>query len=101
LYHLAKSAGVEVSIKAPIVPTVPQQQTKSPNGDIGEIGDLREKEEKPLPTIPETVYQNLPDFLKQTTTKATSPEDKDLLLLGSLVAISACFKSSTTTKASD
>jgi hypothetical protein len=91
LYHLAKAAGVDVSIKIPIVP---QQQTKSPNppnGDIGDLGETEDIEEKPLPTIPELVYQNLPDFLKQTTTKATSPEDKDLLLLGSLVAVSACL----------
>ncbi|GHV28679.1 hypothetical protein FACS1894176_11300 [Bacteroidia bacterium] len=50
-----------------------------------------ETTEKSLPTIPETVYQNLPDFLKRTTAKATSSEDKDLLLLGSLVAISPCL----------
>jgi len=89
LYHLAKSAGVEVSIK-----TVPKKQTKSPNppsGDIGEIEDLGETEEKPLPTIPETLYQNLPDFLKRATAKATTAEDRDLLLLGSLVAISPCL----------
>jgi len=91
LYHLAKSAGIDVSIK--IVQTV-QKQTKSPNppnGDIGEIEDLEETEEKPLPTIPETLYQNLPDFLQRATTKATSAEDRDLLLLGSLVAISPCL----------
>ena len=86
LYHLAKSAGVDVSIKIPPVPKV-QQQNKSPNpqnGDIGEIEDLEEREEKPLPTIPETLYQNLPDFLQKATAKATTAEDKDLLLLGSL-----------------
>ena len=91
LYHLAKSAGIDVSIK--IVQTV-QKQTKSPNppnGDIGEIEDLEETEEKPLPTIPETLYQNLPDFLQRATAKATSAEDRDLLLLGSLVAISPCL----------
>ena len=44
-----------------------------------------------MPIIPDTVYSNLPDFLKQITAKANSPEDKDLLLLGSLVAISPCL----------
>jgi hypothetical protein len=33
----------------------------------------------------------LPDFLQRVTAKATSAEDKDLLLLGSLVAISPCL----------
>jgi hypothetical protein len=35
----------------------------------------------------------LPDFLQQVTAKATSSEDKDLLLLGSLVVVSACLPS--------
>lgn len=86
LYHLAKSAGVDVSIK-----TLSVKQTKSPKQKSGEIEEIEETEEKPLPTIPETVYHNLPDFLQRVTAKATSAEDKDLLLLGSLVAISPCL----------
>ncbi|HOG19604.1 MAG TPA: DUF3987 domain-containing protein, partial [Salinivirgaceae bacterium] len=38
-----------------------------------------------------TLYKNLPDFLKKATAKALTAEDKDLLLLGSLVAISPCL----------
>ena len=94
LYHLAKSAGIDVSVKVAPVPKVPQQQTKSPNSPSREMEDLAEIEdlaEKPLPTIPETVYQNLPDFLQKIITKSISPEDRDLLLLGSLVAISPCL----------
>ena len=90
LYHLAKSAGIDISTTVPIF----QQQTKSSNPqseDIEDLGDLEDIEEKPLPTIPETVYQNLPDFLQWTTAKAATPEDRDLLLLGSLVAISSCL----------
>lgn len=83
MYHLAKSAGIDVSIKTP-----PVKQTKSPKQKSGEIEEI---EENPLPTIPETVYYNLPDFLQRVTAKATSAEDKDLLLLGSLVAISPCL----------
>jgi hypothetical protein len=89
LYHLAKSSGVDVAIK-----TAPKKQIKSSNSqgkDIDKIEDLEKTEEKPLPTIPETIYKNLPDFLQKTTAKATSAEDKDLLLLGSLVAISPCL----------
>jgi len=68
-------------------PKVPKQ-TKSSNSPNGDIGDL---EEKPLPTIPETLYQNLPDFLLRATAKATTAEDKGLLLHSSLVAISSCL----------
>ena len=104
LYHLAKSANIDVSItkastacieRSRNVPTAKKTKSpNSPNGEIGEmeeIGDLEETTEKPLPTIPETVYSSLPDFLKSVTTKATTPEDRDLLLFGSLVAISPCL----------
>jgi hypothetical protein len=99
LYHLAKSADIDVSTKTactersrsvPIVPTVPQK-SKSPNPPSGDIGEIEDLEEKPLPTIPETVYKNLPDFLQWATAKATTAEDKDLLILGSLVALSPCL----------
>lgn len=88
LYHLAKQAGIEIAIQKI---THPKQNKKSPNPKNGDIGEIEETEEKPLPTIPETVYYNLPDFLQQVTAKATSAEDKDLLLIGSLVAISPCL----------
>ncbi|MDR1739150.1 MAG: DUF3987 domain-containing protein [Bacteroidales bacterium] len=94
LYHLAKSAGIDVSVKVPPVPKVPRQQSKSLNPPLAEmeyLAEIEETTEKPLPTIPETTYQNLPNFLQWATAKATSPEDKDLLLLGSLVAISPCL----------
>ena len=85
---MAKQANVDVSIKT--LPPI-QKQTKSPNIKSEDIGEIEDLEEKPLPTIPEALYQSLPDFLQRVTTKATSAEDKDLLLLGSLVAISPCL----------
>jgi hypothetical protein len=94
LYHLAKSAGVDVSIRTtPSAPPVPKQtkSEKSPNPPRADIGDSEEAKEKALPTFPDVVYQNLPNFLQWVTAKATSAEDKDLLLLGSLVAISPCL----------
>jgi hypothetical protein len=62
-YH-AKQAGVKVTYKE-------QQET--------------------LPTIPGALYANLPEFLQKAVAIATTPEEKDILLLGSIVAISACF----------
>ena len=81
LYHLAKTAGVEIS--------------KSPNLQNGDLDKLDILSEEPapetLPTIPESIYPLLPDFLKLITTYSNSPEDADLLLLGSLTVISACL----------
>ena len=105
LYHLAKSAGIDISVHS-----LKSLRSFSPISPSGEMEDLAEIEDlsslsrslseaeacgegggRGLPTIPETVYQNLPDFLQKIITKATSPEDRDLLLLGSLVAISPCL----------
>ena len=97
LYHLAKSAGIDVSVGANprVCPNHSNHNNQinhsSDNGETEDLSEIRETTEKPLPTIPETVYQNLPNFLQWITAKATSPEDRDLLLLGSLVAVSPCL----------
>lgn len=90
LYHLTKSAGVSVSIPQP---------TKSPSlGGVGEVKptkeeteDLEEMQETNLPTFPDEIYTDLPSLLQKVVAKSNSPEDRDLLLLGSLVVISACL----------
>ncbi len=90
LYHLTKSAGVSVSIPQP---------TKSPSlGGVGEVTptkeeteDLEELQETNLPTLPDEIYTDLPGLLQKVVAKSNSPEDRDLLLLGSLVVISACL----------
>ncbi len=89
LYHLAKSAGVEIA-----------KYPNCQNGDLAKMAKLKEKklenpqpneEQEILPTLPENIYPLLPDFLRQITHYANSREDADLLLLGSLVVTSACF----------
>ncbi|MEN6355441.1 MAG: DUF3987 domain-containing protein [Bacteroidales bacterium] len=90
LYHLTKSAGVSVSIPQP---------TKSPSlGGVGEVKptkeeteDLEEMQETNLPTFPDEIYTDLPGLLQKVVAKSNSLEDRDLLLLGSFVAISACL----------
>ncbi|GHV68346.1 hypothetical protein FACS1894199_15450 [Bacteroidia bacterium] len=110
-YHLAQTAGINIGrvdtraqnkSRHNILPISPKKQ----NGDMaiwryggennmkmGNTSDDENEDEemKPLPTIPETVYENIPNFLKQCTEKAISAEDRDLLLLSSLVVISACL----------
>lgn len=44
-----------------------------------------------MPTFPDSLFSELPDFLKRVIQIATSNEERDILLLGSLVAISACL----------
>ncbi|NLF42703.1 MAG: DUF3987 domain-containing protein, partial [Bacteroidales bacterium] len=65
-FHMAKSAGVNIAVKPP-----------------------KRTEEERLPYFPITVYDNLPLFLKDLCNISTSPDEKDLLLLGSIVTLSS------------
>ena len=117
LYHLAKAAGVSVSIPQP--PKSPSfgevGEAKSPipqNGEMEEMGKCRASEsrgqtrlnlcreqptlleqnqEKQLPAFPKDIFETLPGLLHAITSNADSPEDADLLLLGSLTVFSACM----------
>lgn len=55
------------------------------------VDKLQDKEPESMPTIPDSVYKNLPQFLQQIVNPSSSPEEKDILLLGALTAFSACF----------
>ena len=93
-YHLAKSASINIGItkeKEP-KPNTKMEETK-------ENEDMSEEELSPSPVgegsgvrcFPSEIFDKLPDLLRRITDKGTSPEDKDILLLGSLVSISACL----------
>ncbi|MCF8272663.1 MAG: DUF3987 domain-containing protein [Flavobacteriaceae bacterium] len=61
------------------------------NDEIALPKSEKESVQQSMPTIPDTVYTNLPLFLQQVVEPASSPEEKDILLLGALTAFSACF----------
>ncbi len=50
-------------------------------------------EAKPIdmPTFPDTVFPQLPEFLQNIVLYANSNEERDILLLGSIVSLSACI----------
>jgi len=90
LYHLAKAGGVSVSIPQP------SKQTPVETNQVGattkeETEDMEEIKEMNLPTFPDEIYADLPNLLQKVVAKSNSPEDRDLLLLGSLVTVSACL----------
>lgn len=114
LYHLAKSAGINIARSKAI--QTPNTETKlspsqisnsdllSPSGEstrrgieVGEgsgvSSETMDMEETPisLPTFPDEIFADLPHLLQKVVEKAISAEDKDLLLLGSLVVLSACL----------
>ena len=49
------------------------------------------KELEQMPTFSKSMFAEIPEYLQQVVAVATSEEEKDILLLGSLVAISACL----------
>jgi len=111
-YHHAKSAGVNVGIPK-VKDTSPSQKPNSdflsPLGEstrrgievgerlgvrseIAETGETSENDTTTqLCSFPSEIFELLPDLLRRITVKGTSPEDKDILLLGSLVSMSACL----------
>jgi len=75
LYHHLHQVGIK-----------PKQQQQ-----VVEVSQHPEEEKQPLPTIPTTVYNNIPTFLQQVVKPSSSNEERDILLLGALTAFSACF----------
>ncbi|MBK9478336.1 MAG: DUF3987 domain-containing protein [Bacteroidetes bacterium] len=49
------------------------------------------KPEEQMPTLPDAVFDTIPEFLKHITGVATTKEERDILLLGSLVTLSVAF----------
>jgi hypothetical protein len=95
LFHLAKQAGISVSAASK-----PAHQGSVPKSAISSISSISSPEEieeiedfdsEQMPTFSESVVDLLPSLLSQIAAKAVSPEDADLLLLGSLTTFSACL----------
>lgn len=81
LFHLAKQAGI-ISPQSPFSPN-------SPHGETGETEEFGETES--MPTFSQEIYGLLPSFLESVINKSKNFEDADLLILGTLTAISACL----------
>ncbi len=50
-----------------------------------------QQEEPQMPTLPDDIFNTIPDYLQQITTVATTNEERDILLLGSLVTLSVAL----------
>jgi hypothetical protein len=50
---------------------------------------IETKEE--MPTFSDALYDTIPDFLKEVVHPSSSDEERDIMLLGTLTAFSACF----------
>ncbi len=100
-FQLAKDAGVSVSIPSKssvsAVPSFHRSEGAAPSVARNEVSAVVEEsegepeEEEVLPTFSDVIGDRLPDLLRKVVAKADSPEDGDILILGSLAVISACL----------
>lgn len=47
--------------------------------------------EEALPTLPDALFDLLPDFFQRVVSRADSREERDMLLLGAMVALGSCL----------
>jgi hypothetical protein len=76
------------------LPTRLSHETLSPHDSVSHETDLPAPPPLPtdhLPTFPDPLFPQLPHFLKDVVSVATAKEERDILLLGALAAISSCF----------
>lgn len=87
-YH-AKQAGINISIGSTVSsPDLTTGQNFSPN--LGEMAEGQRGGDT-VPTFPESLFPQLPDFLKRVLMICTTNEERDIMLLGSLVTLSSCI----------
>lgn len=87
-FHLAQQAGIPIAIT--YRPAFIKKQITS--NDISDISDENKifSLEK-MPSFYNEVKDNLPDFLKKIAETTNTAEDADIMILGTLTAISSCL----------
>lgn len=90
-FFLAKQAGVPIATQSHNTRPFSLANRKQKNGVQQEITQPEEQPREIMPTFPKSLYPELPEYLQQVVAVATSDEERDILLLGSLAAISACI----------
>lgn len=90
-FYLAKDAGIDIT--PPRTQKQDHRTFKSGklNGSQYEYHQPENQEPEEMPTFPDSLFPELPEFLQKVVAVATSNEERDILLLGSLGAISACL----------
>lgn len=58
---------------------------------IASTKTAKENEPVKMPNFPDVIFPELPEFLQSVLKVTTSNEERDILLLGTLVTLSACF----------
>ncbi|HLW33235.1 MAG TPA: DUF3987 domain-containing protein [Aequorivita sp.] len=90
-FYLAKQAGVSIATQSRHTRPFSLANRKHQKDGSQTQTSNEEKTKEIMPTFPKSLYPELPDFLKQVVAVATTDEERDILLLGSLASLSACF----------
>ena len=98
LFFIAQQYGITVrrlpfpkGVSAPVRAVSPIS-SESSAGKTAETEDMDDSlEQIAMPTFSDKVSVQLPDFLKAVVAKSNSPQDADMLILGTLTVISACM----------
>jgi hypothetical protein len=105
LFYIAQQYGITIH-SVPVTASEARQSRTvfspvSPKSSISSVEDLEETgetedmtdtlEQIAMPTFSDKVSESLPLFLRQVVAKANSPQDADMLILGTLAVVSACM----------
>lgn len=104
-FHMAKEAGVEVKMRDERVSNEKMSNEKMreeashlptfssshipifPSSHIPSDSEDDTPPEEEQPTLPDSIFDQLPDFFKRVVSRADSREERDMLLLGSIVTV--------------
>ena len=93
--HSAPAIASEARQSKTIFPSVSPKSSVSSTGDLEDTAETEDMtdnlEQIAMPTFYNEVSEQLPRFLKDVAVKANSPQDADMLILGTLAVISACL----------
>lgn len=90
-FQKAKEAGISIVTSTAPKSAISAKSTTSAPYRTAEITEIAETAEIELPTFSQTIYENLPDFLKKIASTSNSEQDSDILILGTLTVLSACM----------
>lgn len=90
-FYLAKDAGIDIA--PPRAEKQDKYTFKSEKLKDSQSDRQQPEKQEPeqMPTFPDSLFPELPEFLQKVVEVGTSNEERDILLLGSIGAISACL----------
>lgn len=90
-FYLANVAGIEIKPKNEIEEMMQIVDPEKASGSTKPFSLEKGIELQIQYTFPDSLFSQLPDFLQNVVKIATFNEERDILLLGSIVVISACL----------